>query len=247
MRWVNSMQEFAQILSNVEIAKDIWKMELKTGLAKVAKPGQFIEITVPGFYLRRPISISEIKEDSLVIIYKVLGHGTDKMTTLSGELDIFGPLGNGFPIEDKVEVILIGGGVGVPPLYETAKQYLAKGTKVHVVLGANDKSSVFYMDEFKALGCSTYVATMDGSLGTKGTALDAIKENDITCDFVLSCGPLPMLKAINDQYSKGYISLEARMACGLGACMGCVVKDVDGHSMRVCKDGPVFEIGKVAL
>ena len=241
------MQEFAQILSNVEIAKDIWKMELKTGLAKVAKPGQFIEITVPGFYLRRPISISEIKEDSLVIIYKVLGHGTDKMTTLSCELDIFGPLGNGFPIEDKEEVILIGGGVGVPPLYETAKQYLAKGTKVHVVLGANDKSSVFYVDEFKALGCSTYVATMDGSLGTKGTALDAIKENDITCDFVLSCGPLPMLKAINDQYSKGYISLEARMACGLGACMGCVVKDVDGHSMRVCKDGPVFEIGKVAL
>ncbi len=241
------MQEFAKIISNVEIAKDIWKMELKTGLAKLAKPGQFIEITVPGFYLRRPISISEIKEESLVIIYKVLGHGTDKMTTLSGELDIFGPLGNGFPIEDKEEVILIGGGVGVPPLYETAKQYLNKGTKVHVVLGANDKDSVFYVDEFKALGGSTYVATMDGSLGTKGTALDAIKENNITCDFVLSCGPLPMLKAINNQYKNGYISLEARMACGLGACMGCVVKDVEGHSMRVCKDGPVFEIGKVAL
>lgn len=241
------MQEFAKIVSNVEIAKDIWKMELKTGLASEAKPGQFIEITVPGFYLRRPISISEIKEDSLVIIYKVLGHGTDKMTTLSGELDIFGPLGNGFPIEDQDEVILIGGGVGVPPLYETAKQYLNKGTKVNVVLGANDANSVFYVDEFKALGCFTYVATMDGSLGTEGTALDAIKENNVTCDFVLSCGPLPMLKAINDQYSKGYISLEARMACGLGACMGCVVKDVEGHSMRVCKDGPVFEIGKVAL
>lgn len=241
------MQEFAKILSNVEIAKDIWKMELKTGLAKLSKPGQFIEITVPGFYLRRPISISEIKEGSLVIIYKVLGHGTDKMTTLSGELDIFGPLGNGFPIEDKDEVILIGGGVGVPPLYQVAKQYLNQGTKVNVVLGANDASSVFYVDEFKELGCKTYVATMDGSEGTKGTALDAIKANSVTCDFVLSCGPLPMLKAINDQYSEGYISLEARMACGLGACMGCVVKDVDGHSMRVCKDGPVFPIGKVAL
>jgi dihydroorotate dehydrogenase electron transfer subunit len=247
MKWVNSMQEFAKIISNVEIAKDIWKMELKTGLAKAAKPGQFIEITVPGFYLRRPISISEIKEDSIIIIYKVLGHGTDKMTTLSGELDIFGPLGNGFPIEDKEEVVLIGGGVGVPPLYETAKQYLNKGAKVNVVLGANDADSIFYIDEFKQLGCSTYVATMDGSVGTKGTALDAIKENNVTCDFVLSCGPLPMLKAINNQYSEGYISLEARMACGLGACMGCVVKDVDGHSMRVCKDGPVFKMGKVAL
>lgn len=247
MKWGNSMQEFAKILSNVEIAKDIWKMELKTDLAKIAKPGQFIEITVPGFYLRRPISISEIKEDILVIIYKVLGEGTLKMTELEGKLDIFGPLGNGFPSEDKEEVLLIGGGVGVPPLYETAKQYLSKDARVTVVLGANDAGSVFYVDEFKALGCDVYVATMDGSLGTKGTALDAIKENNVTCPFVLSCGPLPMLKAINEQYSEGYISLEARMACGLGACMGCVVKDVEGHSLRVCKDGPVFEMGKVAL
>ena len=132
-------------------------------------------------------------------------------------------------------------------LYETAKQYLSKDARITVVLGANDAGSVFYVDEFKALGCDVYVATMDGSLGTKGTALDAIKENNVTCPFVLSCGPLPMLKAINEQYSEGYISLEARMACGLGACMGCVVKDVEGHSLRVCKDGPVFEMGKVAL
>ena len=131
--------------------------------------------------------------------------------------------------------------------FETAKQYLSKDARVTVVLGANDAGSVFYVDEFKALGCDVYVATMDGSLGTKGTALDAIKENNVTCPFVLSCGPLPMLKAINEQYSEGYISLEARMACGLGACMGCVVKDVEGHSLRVCKDGPVFEMGKVAL
>lgn len=241
------MQEYAKIVSNQEIAKDIWKMELKTDLAKLAKPGQFIEISVPGFYLRRPISISEIKDDSLIIIYKVLGEGTLKMTQLQDELDIFGPLGNGFPIEDQEEVVLIGGGVGVPPLYETAKQYLKKNTHVYVVLGANDADSVFYVDEFKALGCDVYVATMDGSLGTKGTALDAIAENHIDCEFVLSCGPLPMLKAINEKYSQGYISLEARMACGLGACMGCVVKDVAGHSLRVCKDGPVFEMGKVAL
>lgn len=243
------MQENAVILSNVEIAKDIWKMEIETGLVKNAKPGQFIEITVPGFYLRRPISISEIKENSLVIIYKVLGEGTDKMTTLkAGELlDIFGPLGHGFPIEDIDAVLLVGGGVGVPPLYETAKQYLKKGTKVDVVLGFNDKSQVFYETEFKELGCSVSIATMDGSYGTKGTALDAIKENEITTDFISSCGPLPMLRALDSAYSKGYISLEARMACGLGACMGCVVKDKDGNSLRVCKDGPVFEVGKVAL
>lgn len=241
------MQEFAKILSNVEIAKDIWKMELQTGLAKVAKPGQFIEITVPGFYLRRPISISEIKSDSLVIIYKILGEGTQKMTELHGELDIFGPCGNGFPIVDQKSVCLMGGGVGVPPLYETAKQYIAKNCDVTMILGANDQASVFYVDEFEKLGAHVYVATMDGSLGTKGTVLDVVKEHNLNVDFVLSCGPLPMLRAIQNTYTDGYISLEARMACGIGACMGCVVKDMEGHSLRVCKDGPVFPIGKVAL
>lgn len=249
MKWVNSMQENAVILSNVEIAKDIWKMELETGLANKAKPGQFIEITVPGYFLRRPISISEIKENRLVIIYKVLGEGTLKMTSLTQGtlLDIFGPLGNGFPIEDINEVLLVGGGVGVPPLYETAKQYLAKNTKVDVVLGFNDKTQIFYEEEFKQLGCNVAIATMDGSYGTKGTVLDAIKTNGITTETISACGPLPMLRALDENYAKGYISLEARMACGIGACMGCVVKDKEGHSLRVCKDGPVFEVGKVAL
>lgn len=249
MKWGNNMQENAVILSNEEISKDIYKMELKTSLCSEAKIGQFIEISVPGFYLRRPISISEIKKNGLVIIYKVLGEGTLKMTELEPNetLDIFGPLGHGFPLEKVDSVLLIGGGVGVPPLYQTAKEYLAQGSHVDVVLGFNDQSQVFYEKEFKELGCDVYIATMDGSYQTKGTAIDAIEANGIDTDFVLSCGPLPMLKAINEKYSKGYISLEARMACGLGACMGCVVKDVEGHSLRVCKDGPVFEIGKVAL
>ena len=140
------MQENAVILSNTEIAKDIWRMEIKTNLAKEARPGQFIEISVPGFYLRRPISICEIKNESLIIIYKVLGQGTEKMTELTSNdlLDIFGPLGNGFPIEDQDKVLLVGGGVGVPPLYETAKQYRLKGSKVDVVLGFNDEKSIFY-------------------------------------------------------------------------------------------------------
>ncbi len=242
------MIEDAKIISNVEIAKDIWKMELQTQLTKEAKPGQFIEITVPGYFLRRPISIHEIKENSLVIIYKVLGEGTQKMTSMQEDvLNIFGPLGNGFPIEDKEAILLIGGGVGVPPLYETAKQYISKGTKVDVVMGANDKDSLFCIKEFEQLGCQVMIATMDGSAGTKGTVFDAIQENGIQTDTILACGPLPMLRSLNTAYKKGYLSLEARMACGMGACMGCVVKDVDGHSLRVCKDGPVFEIGKVAL
>ena len=220
---------------------------METQISKLALPGQFIEISVPGFFLRRPISINEIKENSIVIIYKVLGEGTKVMTTLEGTLNIFGPLGNGFPVEEKEHIVCIGGGVGIPPLYESAKQYLKNGTRVDVVMGANDSQSLFFIDEFKELGCQVYVATMDGSLGSKGTVLDAIKENDISCDFILACGPLPMLRALNSQYKKGYISLEARMACGMGACMGCVVKDIEGHSLRVCKDGPVFEMGKVVL
>lgn len=243
------MQENAVILSNTEIAKDIWRMEIKTNLAKEARPGQFIEISVPGFYLRRPISICEIKDESLIIIYKILGQGTEKMTELTSNdlLDIFGPLGNGFPIEDQDKVLLVGGGVGVPPLYETAKQYRLKGSKVDVVLGFNDEESVFYKEEFEQLGCNVEIATMDGSVGTKGTVLDAIQAKNIDTDFIIACGPLMMLKALDATYTKGYISLEARMACGLGACMGCVVKDKEGNSLRVCKDGPVFEVGKVAL
>ena len=243
------MIEDAKIVKNERIAKDIWRMELQTNICKEAKPGQFIEITVPGFFLRRPISICEIKEDGLVIIYKVLGEGTLKMTELKENeiLNVFGPLGNGFPIEDKEAVLLVGGGVGLPPMYQVCKEYVNKGTKVDVVIGANDAESVFYVDEFKALCNHVYVATMDGSYGSKGTVMNAIADNNVTSTYLLSCGPLPMLKALNQVYEDGYISVEARMACGMGACMGCVVKDVEGHSLRVCKDGPVFKIGRVAL
>ena len=240
------IQENAKILSNTEMVKDIWKMEIKTQLVKEARPGQFIEIQVPPFFLRRPISIHEIKEDSLVIIYKVLGEGTLKMTGMKDSIDIFGPMGNGFPLEDQ-DVVLVGGGVGVPPLYETAKRYLENGHKVQVVLGFNTKDQIFLEEEFQALGCEVFIATMDGSYGTKGTAIDAIEAQGIQDPFVLACGPLPMLKALQTRYTKGYLSLEARMACGIGACMGCVVKDKEGHSLRVCKDGPVFSMQEVAL
>ena len=241
------MIEDAKIRSNICIGQDTYRMELVCDSSQ-ATPGQFIQIEVPNFFLRRPISICEIKEDGLVIIYKVVGKGTEKLATLKeGTVNIFGPLGTGFPVEQRDHVVLMGGGVGVPPLDETAKQYLKQGTQVDVILGFNTQDQALYVDEFKALGANVYIATMDGSIGAKGTVIDAATDASVDCDFVLACGPLPMLRAIQNTYEKGYISLEARMACGIGACMGCVVKDQSDHALRVCKDGPVFEFGKVVL
>lgn len=240
--------DIAKILKNECIGKDVYQMTLQTSIAKEVCCGQFVEVEVPGFFLRRPISVCEVKDsETIVLVYKVVGQGTEYMSQMKEEtISLFGPCGTGFPVEEK-EVLLVGGGVGVPPLLETAKQYQKKNQKITVVLGFNSKEDIILFDSFKAITDQVYVATMDGSVGTKGTVIDAIQANHITCEYVLSCGPLPMLKAINQQYTDGCISLEARMACGMGACMGCVVKDKDGNSLRVCKDGPVFPIGKVVL
>lgn len=235
------------IKSNTYIGKDVYKMEIQTDLADKVKCGQFVEVEVPSYFLRRPISVCEVKEDhTIVLVYKVVGDGTRFMTTMHDEISLFGPCGNGFPVEDE-DVLLIGGGVGVPPLLQTAKEYKKIGKNVSVVVGFNTKEDAILIDELKEYSDALYIATMDGSEGTKGTVIDAINENNVDCEYVLSCGPLPMLKAVNTKYTKGCISLEARMACGIGACMGCVVKDSDGNSLRVCKDGPVFPIGKVVL
>ena len=184
----------------------------------------------------------------MTLVYKTVGTGTAALAEVrpGTELNILGPLGHGFPVEER-NVMVIGGGVGVPPLLETAARYIAKGHQVTAVLGFNDAGGMILKDEFEALGCQTYIATMDGSYGTKGTVIDAINANDLKETFVLSCGPLPMLKAVSEKYTDGFVSLEARMACGMGACMGCVVKDQEGGSLRVCADGPVFAIGKVVL
>ena len=237
----------AKILRNEKISLDIYQMELETSLSALVKPGQFVQVQVPGYYLRRPISVCEIKDSTMVLIYKVVGAGTSAMHTMKpGEnLNLFGPLGHGFPVEEN-DVVLIGGGVGIPPLVETAKAYRKNGMHVTAVLGFNTKEQIFLCERFAQLGCDVIVATMDGSQGTKGTVMDAIHEKNIPTSFVEACGPMPMLKAVSSS-CHGYISLESRMACGIGACMGCVVKDRDGESLRVCKDGPVFEIGKVVL
>lgn len=241
------IQEQAKILLNQKIAQDVYKMEFQSSLSPACQPGQFIEIAVPGFFLRRPISICEIKDKTLTIIYKVVGEGTQAMAKMEAgqTINVFGPCGQGFPKDEADELLLVGGGVGVPPLYEVAKENPEK--KRIVVLGFNSKADIFYEQEFKALGCQVYIATMDGSYGTKGTVMDVIHEHKLENTVVLACGPLPMLKAIDQTFSKGYLSLESRMACGIGACMGCVVDTVEGKSVRVCKDGPVFPIGMVKL
>lgn len=243
--------ETCLIMRNDKIAKDTYRMQLQGKIAQDMKPGQFVNIKVDGYMLRRPISICSVEsKNEFVIVYKVVGDGTKVLSELSARrmLDVFGPLGSSYPIHEELEeVLLIGGGVGVPPLYELAKQYRAIDKKVNVVLGFNDAASVFYVNEFERLGASVIVATMDGSYGVKGTVMDAIKEKGITCDFTYSCGPIPMLKAVESAYSKGYMSFESRMACGIGACMACVAKDKKEENMyhRICKEGPVFPIGKV--
>lgn len=238
------------ILCNTQIAMDTYKMELQGNLVKTAKPGQFINILIDGFMLRRPISICSIDEHSITIIYKVVGDGTESLAQMKvqDELDIFGPLGHGFPIEEQQEaVLLIGGGAGVPPLYEVAKQYCALGKRVEVVLGFQDQASIFFEQEFHALKANVYIATMDGSYGIKGTVMDAITTNGILGEVVYACGPLAMLKAVEGNYTKGYMSFESRMACGMGACMACVANDKNDEERyhRICKEGPVFPIGKV--
>lgn len=244
-------EEQGIIISNQKIAQDTYRMEIQAGMSRDMKPGQFVNIKVEGYMLRRPISICSIEEHGrFVIIYKVVGDGTRKLSTLRTQtiIDVFGPLGSSYPLHEELdEVLLIGGGVGVPPLYELAKQYRGMEKKVHVVLGFNDADSVFYANEFERLGAHVVIATMDGSKGIKGTVMDAIHEAGITCDFTYSCGPRPMLKAVEAAYTKGYMSFESRMACGIGACMACVAKDKKEENMyhRICKEGPVFPIGKV--
>lgn len=243
--------ESCLVLQNEKIAKDTFRMKLQGKLAQDMKPGQFVNIKIDGFMLRRPISIHSIdSKNEFSIIYKVVGDGTKKLSKQANRtmVDVFGPLGSSYPLHEEVqEVLLIGGGVGVPPLYELAKQYRAMGKQVIVVLGFNDKESVFCKNDFERLGASVYVATMDGTMGVHGTVMDAIQEHHITCDFTYSCGPIPMLRAVEANYQKGYMSFESRMACGMGACMACVAKDKKEENMyhRICKEGPVFPIGKV--
>lgn len=229
-----------KILSNEKIAKDVYKMILEGDTQYITAPGQFINIKLDGKFLRRPISVCDCDENTITIIYKVVGSGTEYMAQLeSGEvLDVLTGLGNGYDISKSAKPLLIGGGVGVPPMYMLAKKLIESGQKPTVILGFNTKEEIFFEEEFKALGCDVRVTTVDGSYGIKGFVTDAFPDN---YDYFYTCGPMPMFKAIeNTAQTSGQYSFEERMGCGFGACMGCSCKTKYGNK-RICKDGPVLE------
>lgn len=230
-----------KILSNEPLTKDVYKMVLEGDTEYITAPGQFINIALDGKYLRRPISVCDYDEDCITIIYKVVGEGTAQMSALKigTVLDVLTGLGNGYDISKSTKPLLIGGGVGVPPMYNLAKTLIANGQVPTVILGFNTVDEVFYEQEFKALGCDTFVTTADGSYGIKGFVTDAL--DGIDFDYFYTCGPLPMFKAIYNAVDKdGQFSFEERMGCGFGACMGCSCKTKYGNK-RICKDGPVLE------
>ncbi|MBR6595421.1 MAG: dihydroorotate dehydrogenase electron transfer subunit [Oscillospiraceae bacterium] len=234
-------QGIFEILSNTPLTDSVYKMVLSGDTSAVTNCGQFTNIQLTGKFLRRPISVCDYDEKTLTIIYKVVGNGTEQMSAMKpGEkLDILTGLGNGYDLTLSGEnPVLLGGGVGVPPMYNLAKKLVAEGKKVSVILGFNTKSEIFYENEFKALGCDVTVTTVDGSYGTKGFVTDALPEK---YTYFYTCGPEPMLKAVyRATATSGQMSFEERMGCGFGACMGCSCKTLTGYK-RICKEGPVMK------
>lgn len=233
-------QNIYKILSNELIAKSVYKMVLEGDTQYITASGQFINIKLDDKFLRRPISVCDYDESTITIIYKVVGSGTEYMATLKAgdKLDVLTGLGNGYTIVDAENPLLIGGGVGVPPLYNLCKKLIALNQKPTVILGFNTKDEIFYEEEFKKLGAEVRVTTVDGSYGTKGFVTDAFPE---VYDYFYTCGPMPMFKAIEKTaVTSGQYSFEERMGCGFGACMGCSCKTKYG-SKRICKDGPVLK------
>ena len=234
-------QSIFEIAENTALNKLIFKMRLVGDTSDITKSGQFINILIDGLYLRRPISVCDSDNESVTVIYKVVGKGTQVLSKMQkGEkLDVLTGLGNGYDTSVSGDrPLLLGGGVGVPPLYMLAKTLIKEGKKVSVVLGFNTKQEVFYEEEFKNLGADVKVTTADGSYGVKGFVTDALPD-DYT--YFYTCGPEPMLKAVyNATVTGGQFSFEERMGCGFGACMGCSCKTVTGYK-RICKDGPVLQ------
>ncbi len=234
-------QVIFKIKSNELIARSVYKMVLLGDTSDITSSGQFVNIALDGFFLRRPISVCDSTEGVLTLVYKVVGKGTEAMSKMvSGDkLDILTGLGNGYDKSLSGErPLLVGGGVGVPPLYRLCRELIAEGKDVSVILGFNTKDEVFYKDEFEALGAKVFVSTVDGSMGTKGFVTDCIGNVDYT--YFYTCGPEPMLRALyKATASSGQFSFEERMGCGFGACMGCSCKTVTGNK-RICKEGPVL-------
>ena len=228
------------VISNKNIAKNTYECVLEGDISDITASGQFVNIKLDGFYLRRPISVCDAEGGKLTLIYKVVGKGTKKMAEMTGgeKLLVLTGLGNGYDLSESGDKpLLIGGGAGVPPMYMLCKKLVAEGKKPSVILGFGAKDEVFYKEEFEKLGAKTYVTTVDGSEGVKGFVTDAM---DIDYTYFYTCGPEPMLKAIYDKsVTSGQFSFEERMGCGFGACMGCSCKTKYGNK-RICKDGPVL-------
>ena len=229
------------VKSNEKLTENVFRMVLEGDTSAITASGQFINIKIESLYLRRPISIFDCTENELSIIYKVVGTGTEVMSRMPAgtQFDCLVGLGNGFDISAAGEnPVVIGGGVGVPPMYYLAKKLIADGKNVTAILGFNKADEVFCKEDFEAIGCKTIVTTVDGSMGVKGFVTDALK--DIDYSYVFTCGPEPMLKAIyNTATTSGQFSFEERMGCGFGACMGCSCKTKYGNK-RICKEGPVL-------
>ena len=239
-------QTIFTIQSNIPLTRDVMKMVLEGDTSAITAPGQFVNILLEGKFLRRPISVCDYDDSTLTIIYKVVGKGTAQMKDMvPGQvLDILTGLGNGYDLSCAGEApVLLGGGVGVPPMFNLAKKLVAMGKKVTVILGFNTVSEIFYEAEFQALGCTVTVTTVDGSYGIKGFVTDALPEH---YTHFYTCGPEPMLKAVyRATNTSGQMSFEERMGCGFGACMGCSCKTLTGYK-RICKEGPVMRKEEIA-
>ena len=229
------------IVSNDALTDVVYKMVLEGDTSAITNCGQFVDLRLPEKYLRRPISVCDYDKKTLTLIYKVVGSGTEIMAKLpvGTQLDVLTGLGNGYDTSLSGDrPVLVGGGVGVPPMFNLCKKLLAEGKHPQVVLGFNAASEIFLAEDFRALGADVYIATADGSVGTRGFVTDVIKNLEYT--YFYSCGPMPMFKAMeNVMTTSGQYSFEERMGCGFGACMGCTIQVKSGYK-RVCKDGPVF-------
>ena len=234
-------QGFFTVTENYALTGSVYRMELEGDTSAITNCGQFVDLRLPEKYLRRPISVCDYSEGKLTLIYKVVGSGTEIMASLpvGTKLDVLTGLGNGYDTSlSGQNPVLVGGGVGVPPMYNLCKKLVSEGKTPQVVLGFNTAEEIFLADEFRALGVDVHVATADGSVGTKGFVTDVIK--NLSYSYFYSCGPMPMFRAMEKvMTTSGQYSFEERMGCGFGACMGCTIQVKSGYA-RVCKDGPVF-------
>ena len=235
-------QQIVTIRSNEPLTDLVWKMVVEADTGAITAPGQFVNLQIDGLYLRRPISICDWDENSITLIYKIVGEGTEKMSKMlpGAKLDVLVGLGNGYNTSKSGDApLLIGGGVGIPPMYGLCRKLLAEGKPVTVILGFNTASEIFYEKEFQDLGATVLVTTVDGSHGIKGFVTNAMEQVDYS--YFFTCGPMPMFRAIEAvAKTSGQYSFEERMGCGFGACMGCSCKTKYGNK-RICKDGPVLE------